>query len=613
MIYNSFVATHEKGKLILTSTESILSVVSINAITFNIDANKDYNIKVAFNNSDEYVDISEDLLLNLTSIMDESADVKLMFIFDDSEDISRVEIDYTSAYELMLGVVDESVLYKMMSVDDLIEKHQDETADNDVSRSSDIAWLSSVNKLAFWKGPKANYDKITTKNNYTLYYLTDTAQVYLGTVIISNYLDVSWGAANGTQSNKINIGGSEKEFSLSSHTHSAYVPTSRTINGRALSANITLTAADVGALDASGTIENANKLKSILTSITQSPTAGYLAMGLIGSTNSGTAGTAGTGGFPVSNNANAVLTIATSGTNYHTQMGFSSNGNLYHRHLANKALDTSTPWKQIWDSTSFDPANKANVDQVMYLGSTAVNINRSSAALTLSNVNISGTAGSVAWANVTGKPDTFEPSTHNHTTLTGVTNIAFAAHSNDAASIRTTISSVSTYMDFVLSDDVNQEKWRWMFIPSGGTEYVAMELSPVSATAANLRVSGEISGNTLKSTVSTGTSPIVVSSSTLVPNLNAQYLSGVGSGSFMRTDTNTSTSGILTINNTTESTTTGTGSLVVKGGVGVAKNVNVAGDVSTSGKVTSNNGYNFGGSAELTFNSTNKSIQFIFK
>lgn len=51
---------------------------------------------------------------------------------------------------------------------------------------------------------------------------------------------------------KINVNGTsynikDANAATSSHTHSNYVPTSRTVNGKALSANISLTAADVGA------------------------------------------------------------------------------------------------------------------------------------------------------------------------------------------------------------------------------------------------------------------------------------------------------------------------------------------------------------------------------
>ena len=49
-----------------------------------------------------------------------------------------------------------------------------------------------------------------------------------------------------------------------------------------------------------------------------------------------------TGCFPTTNNANSILTIGRHGGNYNTQLGFSSNGNLYYRSFDNQEIDTST-------------------------------------------------------------------------------------------------------------------------------------------------------------------------------------------------------------------------------------------------------------------------------
>lgn len=46
-------------------------------------------------------------------------------------------------------------------------------------------------------------------------------------------------------------------FVTSDHEHDEYVPTTRTVNGKALSSNITLSASDVGALPSSTTIPSA--------------------------------------------------------------------------------------------------------------------------------------------------------------------------------------------------------------------------------------------------------------------------------------------------------------------------------------------------------------------
>ena len=85
---------------------------------------------------------------------------------------------------------------------------------------------------------------------------------------------------------------------------------------------------------------------------------------------------------------------------------------------------------------------------------------------------------------------------HNHTSLTGVTSIAFAANSSDKASISTTVDGNNTYFDFNLADDPTQaDEWRWRFTPSGGTVFNAMVLDAISTTQASLSVAGEIYSN----------------------------------------------------------------------------------------------------------------------
>lgn len=82
---------------------------------------------------------------------------------------------------------------------------------------------------------------------------------------------------------------------------------------------------------------------------------------------------------------------------------------------------------------------------------------------------------------------------HNHTSLTGITSLAFKTEGSDAGSISTTIDGSNTYFDFNLSDDPSQDDmWRWRFSPSGGTVFNAMVLDPTSTTAAKLTVAGNI-------------------------------------------------------------------------------------------------------------------------
>ena len=100
-------------------------------------------------------------------------------------------------------------------------------------------------------------------------------------------------------------------------------------------------------------------------------------------------------------------------------------------------------------------------------------------------------------AFILNKPTTFAPSAHNHTSLTGVTNLTFAAQSSDAASITTTIDGTHTYFDFNLTDDNNNDWWRWRFTPSGSTIYDAMVLKPASNGNANLIVSGNVTADNI--------------------------------------------------------------------------------------------------------------------
>ena len=67
---------------------------------------------------------------------------------------------------------------------------------------------------------------------------------------------------NGSTAKTVNITAASVGAAASSHTHSNYVPTTRTVNGKALSNNITLSAADVNA-DAKGSATSAlNSAKS---------------------------------------------------------------------------------------------------------------------------------------------------------------------------------------------------------------------------------------------------------------------------------------------------------------------------------------------------------------
>jgi len=65
--------------------------------------------------------------------------------------------------------------------------------------------------------------------------------------------------------------------------------------------------------------------------------------------------------FAHTNNANSIITLNKYDDNYNSQLGFSSNGNIYYRNFNGSALDTKTPWKQLafTDSPTFTGTPKA--------------------------------------------------------------------------------------------------------------------------------------------------------------------------------------------------------------------------------------------------------------
>jgi hypothetical protein len=67
-----------------------------------------------------------------------------------------------------------------------------------------------------------------------------------------------------------------------------------------------------------------------------------------------------------------------------------------------------------------------------------------------------------------------------------------------------------TYLGFNLTDDNNNDWWRWRFTPSGSVVYDAMTLKPVANGFSNLTVSGSVLGSNLSGT-NTGDNPGVTS------------------------------------------------------------------------------------------------------
>jgi hypothetical protein len=135
----------------------------------------------------------------------------------------------------------------------------------------------------------------------------------------------------------------------------------------------------------------------------------------------------------------------------------------------------------------------------------AVSASKLATARTISlGGDLSGSTSFDGSANATISATVIDNS-HNHTTLTGITKLGFAAQGTDAASITTTISSTSTFFDFNLSDDNGNDWWRWRFTPSGSSVYDAMTLKPVSNGNADLTVSGKVTADAFQGNASSAT------------------------------------------------------------------------------------------------------------
>ena len=161
--------------------------------------------------------------------------------------------------------------------------------------------------------------------------------------------------------------------------------------------------------------------------------------------------------MPSSNNANAIISISRHAGDYTSQLGFSSNGNLYYREGVG-----ATAWKTILTSSNY----------------TSYTVTKTGGGASGTwGINITGSAGSVAWGNVSGrpsslpasdvpawakastkpsyswseigsKPSTFTPSSHNHSYLTlyggRPANINFSTSTNGAGAMFHFVATSST-------------------------------------------------------------------------------------------------------------------------------------------------------------------------
>lgn len=216
MIFNIFSKTIIDNKIIFASSSTLLNVISINEVSFTNTPIKPYIIEVNFNNGG-FTDIPLDILLDLTSLLDETVDIDIRFIFDIDEDVSNISISYTSIYDIMANNMSIEDIENIFDKVTLTEKSNTETP---IQYSLPIEH-NNPNRIKFWRGTDTQYSAIDTNdiNNDTLYFITNLGEIYLGSVLLSSNNNVSWGNENNTQYDTLSVNGVQKKVSISSHNH----------------------------------------------------------------------------------------------------------------------------------------------------------------------------------------------------------------------------------------------------------------------------------------------------------------------------------------------------------------------------------------------------------
>ena len=73
-------------------------------------------------------------------------------------------------------------------------------------------------------------------------------------------------------------------------------------------------------------------------------------------------------GMPTVNNANAFINLNKHSGEYNSQLGFSSNGNIYYRAFMNTAINSTQAWRTIWDSGNDGSGSGLDADTVDGIG-----------------------------------------------------------------------------------------------------------------------------------------------------------------------------------------------------------------------------------------------------
>ena len=114
-----------------------------------------------------------------------------------------------------------------------------------------------------------------------------------------------------------------------------------------------------------------------------------------------------TGLFPAIDNSNAIFTINRHPGDYYSQLGFSSNSNLYYRSFSSVAINTSAAWQTIWTSTSL-----TNLSQLT--NGPGYTTNTGTVTSVIAGTGLSGgtisTTGTIALANTAVTPGSYTSS-----------------------------------------------------------------------------------------------------------------------------------------------------------------------------------------------------------
>lgn len=176
-----------------------------------------------------------------------------------------------------------------------------------------------------------------------------------------------------------------------------------------------------------------------------------------------------------------------------------------------------------------------------------------------------------AWSSITSKPSTLAGygitdavATSGDQTITGTKSFSGNVSVNSNFTVNGTVSLNGTsvemadevitiaknsagaapYIGFKAERGATDAFWVW----DESSDRFAAYLSSNDLTAVS---SAPIQGSYLVSTIASGSAPLVVSSNTVVTNLNADLLDGLNSTSFLRSDTNDTMTGNLSFGSTT--------------------------------------------------------------